>query len=79
MKLPLQHMPLPLAALEFRLTAVDELEFRDFPGFTFRSVLGLALRSLCILKNSRMDCRPCPFNSNCPYGYLFETPKAAEK
>lgn len=78
MNLPLQLMPLPLASLEFRLTALEPIEFRDFPGFTFRSVLGLALRSLCILKNSRLDCRPCPFHRNCPYGYLFETPKAAE-
>ncbi len=72
--LPYSDMPLRRATVTFHMKAVDDIQFRKFPGFILRSGFGAALRQLCRYRGSAVVCTNCRYREQCPYAFIFETP-----
>ncbi len=58
---------------KFTIDFEKKIYFDIFPGFIFRSVLGMELRKIsCIFKGKK--CQECDLKYQCVYSNIFETP-----
>ena len=63
------------ASFRIVLTAQHDLQLPDYKGSTLRGGFGHALRRICC-SEKQTNCEGCRVVRNCPYAYVFETPKA---
>lgn len=67
---------LRLATYRFTLAAQDSLELPPYKGNVLRSGFGMAFKRLvCLQKDRQQPCSTCLVKNNCPYAYIFETPR----
>ncbi|MBM4428838.1 MAG: CRISPR system precrRNA processing endoribonuclease RAMP protein Cas6 [Chloroflexi bacterium] len=80
---------LRFSTYRFTLTALDSLELPPYKGNVLRSGFGMAFKRLVCLQKDRQQpapipsqigkvsgpCPTCLVKNNCPYAYIFETPR----
>ena len=74
-----QTLPFSLASLTFHLVAIEPLELPEYKGSTFRGGFGHALKQVWCQRPNGKLCDNCRRENQCPYSYIFETPKAFGK
>lgn len=72
-------IPLPdLVRLRFGMRAVDPIQLPDYPGSTWRGLLGHGLRrTVCVTRQP--TCKGCLLIQGCVYAQVFETPPPPDR
>lgn len=72
----LENLPFSFARFIFHLRAGERLELPEYKGSTFRGGFGHALKQVWCLRPRGRVCDKCRGETQCPYSYIFETPRS---
>jgi hypothetical protein len=73
----LQSQSFSFATFQFTFQAKEHSFLPEYKGSALRGAFGHSFRKVCCTMQWDQPCSTCMLNQNCPYAYIFETPKVS--